>query len=166
MKNVLVPKKDTQKKAMPGNFLVVQWLGPCSFTAEGQTSIPHWGTKSLQATWHSQKKQNKTKTLLYIPGCYHVWLWSWNCVSLLQTIKWKVSVSHSVVSNSSRSMDSSPLSFSVHGILQARILEWVANPFARDLPNPGIKPRSPTLKGDSLLSEPPGKPPRNHKGAS
>ena len=74
VKNVLVPKKDTQKKAMPGNFLVVQWLGPCSFTAEGQTSIPHWGTKSLQATWHSQKKQNKTKTLLYIPGCYHVWL--------------------------------------------------------------------------------------------
>ena len=27
-----------------------------------------------------------------------------------------------------------------------------------DLPNPGIKPRSPTLQADSLLSEPPGKP--------
>ena len=27
-----------------------------------------------------------------------------------------------------------------------------------DLPNPGIKPRSPTLQVDSLLSEPPGKP--------
>ena len=27
------------------------------------------------------------------------------------------------------------------GILQARILEWVAFPFSRDLPNPGIKPR-------------------------
>ena len=47
---------------------------------------------------------------------------------------------------------------SVHGILQARILEWVAIPSPGDLPNPGIKPGSPTLKADSLLSEPPGKP--------
>ena len=32
---------------------------------------------------------------------------------------------------------------STHGILQARILEWVAISFSRDLPDPGIKPRSP-----------------------
>jgi len=61
VKNVLVPKKDTQEKATAGNFLVVQWLGPYSLTAEGQTSIPCWGTKSLQATWHSQKKKNQNK---------------------------------------------------------------------------------------------------------
>ena len=30
--------------------------------------------------------------------------------------------------------------FSVHGILQARILEWVAISFWRSLPNPGIEP--------------------------
>ena len=47
---------------------------------------------------------------------------------------------------------------SVHGILQARILEWVAIPFSRDPPDPGIEPRSPTLQADSLSSEPPGKP--------
>ena len=47
---------------------------------------------------------------------------------------------------------------SVHGILQARILEWVAFPFSRDLPNPGIEPRSPALQADSLPSEPLGKP--------
>ena len=41
----------------------------------------------------------------------------------------------------------------VHGILQARILEWVAVPFSRDHPNPGIEPRSPTLHGDSLPAE-------------
>ena len=36
--------------------------------------------------------------------------------------------------------------FSVHGILQARMLEWVAIPFSRVIfPNPGIKPKSPTL---------------------
>ena len=46
---------------------------------------------------------------------------------------------------------------SVHGILQARILEWVGFPSPRDLPDPGIKPRSPALQADALPSEPPGK---------
>ena len=51
-----------------------------------------------------------------------------------------------------------PPGSSVHGTLQARILEWVAFPFSRDLPNPGTECGSPSLKADSLLSEPPGKP--------
>ena len=51
-----------------------------------------------------------------------------------------------------------PMDYTVHGILQAKILEWVASPFSRDLPNPGIKPRSPILQVDSLLAEPGGKP--------
>ena len=34
----------------------------------------------------------------------------------------------------------SPPGFSIHGILQVRILEWVAMPSSRDLPDPGIKP--------------------------
>ena len=38
---------------------------------------------------------------------------------------------------------------SVHGILQARILEWVAMPIQ------GIKPMSPAPQADSLPSEPP-----------
>ena len=46
---------------------------------------------------------------------------------------------------------------SVHGILQARILEWVAIPFPRGLPDPGIEPGSPALQTDSLLSESTGK---------
>jgi len=45
---------------------------------------------------------------------------------------------------------------SVFGILQTRILEWVAIPSLGDLPNPGIEPRSPTLQVDSLLPEPSG----------
>ena len=53
---------------------------------------------------------------------------------------------------------SDPMDRIVHGILQARILEWVAFPSPRGLPNPGIEPRSPTLQADSLLSEPQGKP--------
>ena len=41
-----------------------------------------------------------------------------------------------------------------HGILQARTLEWVAFSFSGDLPNPGIKSRSPILKVISLPAEP------------
>ena len=36
-------------------------------------------------------------------------------------------------------------------------MEWVAMPPPRDLPNPGIKPRSPTFRVDSLPSEPQGR---------
>ena len=34
------------------------------------------------------------------------------------------------------------------------MLEWIATPFFRDLPNPGIKFGSPALQANSLLSEP------------
>jgi len=55
-------------------------------------------------------------------------------------------------------MDYSPPVSSVHGILQARILEWVAFPFSIGFYYPGMEPRSPALQEDSLPSEPPGKP--------
>ena len=42
----------------------------------------------------------------------------------------------------------------VHGILQPRILEWVAFPFSRG----SSQPRSPALQADSLPAEPQGKP--------
>ena len=44
--------------------------------------------------------------------------------------------------------------FSVHGIFQARVLAWLPFPSPGDLPDPGIKPRSPALPADSLLTEP------------
>ena len=50
-----------------------------------------------------------------------------------------------------------PVDYRIHGLLQARILERVAFPFSRDLPNPGIEPRSPALQVDSLPAEPQGK---------
>ena len=54
-------------------------------------------------------------------------------------------------------MDCSLPGSSLHGILQARILEWVAiftSP--GDLPNPGIEPGSPAFQADALTSKPPG----------
>ena len=61
-----------------------------------------------------------------------------------------------------------PNSLQPHGLQPARLLcPWgfsrqeywsgLPCPPPEDLPNPGIKPRSPLLQADSLLSEPPGK---------
>ena len=47
----------------------------------------------------------------------------------------------------------SPPGPSVHGILQARILERVVIPFSRDLSHPGIELGPPALQVDSLPSE-------------
>ena len=55
-----------------------------------------------------------------------------------------------------------PMDYTVYGILQARILEWVAIPFSRG----SSQPRSPALKADSLPSEPPGKPPQYYAAAA
>ena len=53
------------------------------------------------------------------------------------------------------------MDYTVHGILQARILEWVPFPSPGDVPNPGIELKSPTLQADSLPAEPQGKPMRS-----
>ena len=56
-------------------------------------------------------------------------------------------------------MDCSLPGFSVHGILQARILEWKWSPFpsAGDLRDPGIEPASSALAGRFFTTEPLGK---------
>ena len=52
-------------------------------------------------------------------------------------------------------VDCIPPGSSVHGILQARILDWIAIPFSRGSSSPGIELRSPKLLAGSLSSEPP-----------
>ena len=54
-------------------------------------------------------------------------------------------------------VDCSPPGSSIHGILQARILEWVAVPFSSGSSWPRIEPRCLALQADSLPSAPPGK---------
>ena len=44
---------------------------------------------------------------------------------------------------------------SLHGILQAEYWSGLPFPSPGDLPDPGIKPRSPTFQADALTSEPP-----------
>ena len=48
-------------------------------------------------------------------------------------------------------VNGSPLGFSVHGILQARILEWVAMSSSRGSSQPRIEPKSPAL-GDEFFT--------------
>ena len=66
----------------------------------------------------------------------------------------RASESRSVVSDSLRPHGIQSMEFS-------RQEHWSGQPFPSpgDLPNPGIKPRSPALQADSLPTEPPGKMP-------
>ena len=69
--------------------------------------------------------------------------------------KWKENKSHSVMSN--------PMDYRVHGILQARILEWVTFPFSRvtSQHKDGTQvsqPRFPALWADSFPPESQGSP--------
>ena len=54
--------------------------------------------------------------------------------------------------------DCRPSGSSLHGISQARILEWVTISLSGDLPDPGIEPKSPALQADSLPFELQGRP--------
>ena len=54
-------------------------------------------------------------------------------------------------------MDSSLPGSSVHGIFQAKVLEWVAFPSPGDLPDPGINATSCILAGGFFTTEPPAK---------
>ena len=65
---------------------------------------------------------------------------------------WKVRVTQSCLTLCD------PVDYTVHGILQPRILEWVAFPFSRGSSHPRTEPRSPTLQADSLPAELPGTP--------
>ena len=51
-----------------------------------------------------------------------------------------------------------PMDHTVQGILQARILEWVAIPISGVSSQPRDQTRCPALQADSLPVEPPGKP--------
>ena len=57
--NMLVMSE--KKKEINGNSLAVQWLGLHTSTAGGTGSIPGWGTRTLYAVWHGQKKKKRER---------------------------------------------------------------------------------------------------------
>ena len=66
----------------------------------------------------------------------------WYCVSLKSNCCCCCSVAKSCPAVCDL-MDSSPAGSSLHGVLQARVLEWAAIPSPGDLPDPGITLRPP-----------------------
>ena len=72
--------------------------------------------------------------------------------------KWKWKWSLSVVPTLSDPMDCSPPGSSIHGIFQARVLEWVAIAFSRGIfPTQGSNPGLPHCRQMLLPFKPPGK---------
>ena len=59
------------------------------------------------------------------------WTWVTGSNRIIKRLKEIESISHSVMSTLCYLIDWSPPRFSVHGILQARILEWVSISFSR-----------------------------------
>ena len=92
-----------------GSLSLLQWIFP---TQESNSGLPHCRQILYQLTYQQNKInhfQNNTKARKEIMLCYAV-------------------LSHSIVSDSLRSVDCSPPGSSVHGIFQARKLEWFAIP--------------------------------------
>ena len=58
------------------------------------------------------------------------------------------------------------MDYTVHGILQARILEWVAYPLSSGSTQPRNRPGSPALQADSLPAGPQGKPKNTGVGST
>ena len=75
----------------------------------------------------------------------------------VQSMKVKVLVTQSCPALCD-SVDCSPPGSSVHGILQARILEWVAISFSKRSFLPRDQTVSPALAGGLFTTVPPGKP--------
>ena len=63
-------------------------------------------------------------------------------------------------------MDCSPPGSPIHGMLQARILDWVAMPSSRGSSKPQIEPASPALAGRFFTMEPSASPPSNTERGS
>ena len=73
-----------------------------------------------------------------------------NFIMFLTTLKVKVAQSCLTLCD--------PMGYVVHGILQARILEWVAVPFCRESSQLRNQTQVSHIAADSLPAEPPGKP--------
>ena len=103
---------------------------------------------NLQSTLKSKNRDSTLPTKIHLVNAMifssgHGWMWEvdhkegWKKVKAVQ---WYPTLCN-------------PMDYTVHGILLARMLQWVAIPFSRE----SSQPRSPTLQVDSLPAEPPGK---------
>ena len=107
---------------------MVQWLRLCTFTAKGLGSITGGGTRISQVIKHRKKKNLSPQ--------WEVYVWYGEVTRKLNSRLppyLLLAQSCPILCNPS---DCSLLGSSVHGILQARILEWVAISFSRESSQP------------------------------
>ena len=123
----------------PGIFPPYSGWGRETVETQGVSNRPHgkWDT----AQW---KLESWRKGILGLEGYES----DWEIVKVLVV---------QPCSTLCKPMDCSPPVSSVYGILQVRILEWVAIPFSRGSSRHRDPSQSPAFQADSLPSEPPGK---------
>ena len=116
---------------------------------EGQGSLPSWW-----GPWvckQSDKTERLNNSLLYGPILTSVHDYWKNYSFDWSEVKW----SHSVVSDSATPWTVAHQAPPSMGFSRQEYWSGLPFPSPGDLPNPGIKPRSPTLQADALTSEPP-----------
>ena len=123
---------------------------PCkSFTHYFMKSLQQFHETILRGVFHFIKRKrllerrktspkakkimvaNNDSLSLSIYVCVCVYIYIYIYIYIYCVYMKSESVSHSVMSDSLEPMDCSPTGSYAHGILQARILEWVATPFSR-----------------------------------
>ena len=96
-----------------------------------------------------------------VPGILQARTLEWVAISFSNASKWKVKVKSlscvRLFATTWSAAHQAPLSM---GFSRQEYWSGVPFPSPGDLPNPGIKPRSPALQADSLPSQPQGKPNR------
>ena len=112
-------------------------------------SFPFLSLSFLEHRWMPPRCWYKLKRL----NCFEQFPQEEKWDSIILTELSTLSLSLVSVSKSWDPMDCSPQGSFVHGILQARMLEWVSISFSKDFPDPGIEPWSPALQADSLPTE-------------
>ena len=76
----------------------------------------------------------------------------------VKEVRWDPATEVKVKGTQSCQTHCDPMDYTVHGILQARILEWVAFPSSRGSSQPRGQTQVSWIAGDSLPAEPQGKP--------
>ena len=141
-----LPRWQQQRGAISASLQASPWPG---------SAFPEVGTYEVAPSWRSLRAALRTPTVCWGTVCRH----PGSNLFVVAGAWWKKSLSWVLVAQSCLT-HCDPMDCSPPGILQARILEWIAFPSPGDLPDSGTKPRSPALQADSLPSEPLGRPPR------
>ena len=119
------------------------WVGKIPWRKESSFPTPVFWPEEFHGLYSSKRSQRVG----------HDWA-TLTLNVVLKNVTWHVQLVHDLVMSNS-------LWRPVHGILQARILEWIATSSSRGSSNPGVKPRSlasPALARRFFTTVLPGKP--------